>query len=145
MSIWIGDRGRALRNVIDIYLSHHKDVISTIERLQTKLKGISTETSTSIEVAGVQSEILTDVGRVTLQSGIANQERPLLISSDESTVAIWTDENIDTKAVLQTLRNQGLDPILTSTKSLLFMKLPKESRADVLETLGSATEKEIPS
>jgi hypothetical protein len=145
MSIWIGDRGRALRSVIDIYLSHHKDVISTIERLQTKLKGISNETSTSIEVAGVQSEILTDVGRVTLQSGIANQERPLLINSDKSTVAIWTDENIDTKAVLQTLQNQGLDPILTSTKSLLFRKLPKESRADVLETLGSATEKEIPS
>ena len=95
MSIWIGDRGRALRSVIDTYLSHHKDVISTIERLQTKLKGTSTETGTSIEVAGVQSELLTDVGRVTLQSGIANQERPLLINSDESTDAIWADENLD--------------------------------------------------
>ena len=145
MSIWIGDRGRALRSVIDIYLSHHKDVISTIERLQTKLKGTSTETSTSIEVAGVQSEILTDVGRVTLQSGIANRERPLLINSDESTVAIWTDENIDTKDVLQTLQNKGLSSTLTSTKSLLFRKLPKELRADILESLGSATEKEIPS
>ena len=145
MSIWIGDRGRALRSVIDIYLSHHKDVISTIERLQTKLKGTSTETSTSIEVAGVQSEILTDVGRVTLQSDIANQERPLLINSDKSTVAIWTDENIDTKAVLQTLQNKGLDPVLTSPRSLLFKRLSKELRTDVLETLGSVTEKENPS
>jgi hypothetical protein len=145
MSIWIGDRGRALRSVIDTYLSHHKDVISTIERLQTKLKGTSTETGTSIEVAGVQSELLTDVGRLTLQTGIANQERPLLINNDESTVVIWADENMDTKALLQTMQNRGLNPTMTSTKSFLFKGLSKELRGAVLESLGLATEKEAPS
>ena len=136
MSVWIGDRGRALRSVIDTYLSHHKDVISTILRLETKLKGVSTETSTTIEIAGVQGELLTDVGRIALQSGIANQERPLLISSDDSTVAIWTAESIDLNHVLRVLQRKNLFPVLTSAKSLMFKGLSQESREDVLKSVS---------
>ena len=135
MSVWIGDRGRALRSVIDTYLSHHKDVISAILRLETKLKGVSTETSTTIEIAGIQGEILTDVGRIALQSDIVNQERPLLISSDASTVAIWTAENIDMNHVLRYLQKKNLNPMLTSAKSLKFDGLPLESRDEVIKSI----------
>ncbi|MBY8998590.1 MAG: hypothetical protein KGD60_12750 [Candidatus Thorarchaeota archaeon] len=136
MSVWIGDRGRSLRGVIDIYLSHHKDVISAILRLETNLKGVSTETSTSIEIPGVQGELLTDVGRIALQSGIANQERPLLISSDESTVVIWTTDSIDINQVLNVLQKKNLNPVLTSAKSLRFLGLSIESREDVLNSIN---------
>jgi len=142
MSVWIGDRGRSLRSVLDTYLSHHKDVISTILRLETKLKGVSTETSTSIEIAGVQGELLTDVGRIVLQSGLANRERPLLISSDESTVIIWATESNDTNHILQVLQKKNLNPILTSTKSLKFEGLQVESREDVLNSISSKVKKE---
>jgi single-stranded-DNA-specific exonuclease len=135
MSVWIGDRGRSLRNIIDTYLSHHKDVISTILRLETKLKGLSTETSTIIEIAGVQGEILTDVGRVALQSGLANQERPLLVVGDKSTIATWTSESINTNQVLQVFQQRNLDPVLTSAKSIKFEGLPIESREDVLASI----------
>lgn len=142
MSVWIGDRGRSLRNLIDTYLSHHKDVISTIMRLETKLKGKSTETSTSIEIAGVQSEILTDVGRIALESGIVNQEHPLLISNDNSSVAIWAAEKIDMSKVLLLVRKKSLNPILTSPKSLMFKELSAESRDDILSLISSKTGKE---
>jgi hypothetical protein len=141
MSVWIGDRGRALRNVLDTYLSHHKDVISTLLRLETKLKGVSTETSTSIEIAGVQGELLTDVGRIALQSGIANQERPLLITSDDSTVVIWTDEGIEMKHVFQVLQKKNLNPVLTSTKSLKFEGLLPESMENILKTASPKAKK----
>ncbi|MHA1964392.1 MAG: hypothetical protein ACXACG_10850 [Candidatus Thorarchaeota archaeon] len=142
MSVWIGDRGRALRSVIDTYLSHHKDVISTILRLETKLKGVSTETSTLIEIAGVQGELLTDVGRIALQSGLANQERPLLISSDESSVVIWTTDSVDTNHVFHVLQKKNLNPVLTSAKSLKFEELPIESREDVLKSTSLKAKKE---
>ncbi|MFX1580127.1 MAG: hypothetical protein ACFFBJ_10800, partial [Promethearchaeota archaeon] len=135
MSVWIGDRGRSLRNIIDTYLSHHKDVISTILRLETKLKGVSTETSTIIEIAGVQGEILTDVARVALQSGLANQERPLLVAGDKSTIVTWTSESINTNQVLRVLQQKNLDPVLTSAKSIKFEDLPIESREDVLASI----------
>jgi single-stranded-DNA-specific exonuclease len=141
MSVWIGDRGRSLRNIIDTYLSHHKDVISTILRLETKLKGVSTETSTIIEIAGVQGEILTDVGRVALQSGLANQERPLLVVGDKSTIVTWTSESINTNQVLQVLQQKNLDPVLTSAKSIKFEDLPIESREDVLASITTNSKK----
>lgn len=142
MSVWIGDRGRSLRNLIDTYLSHHKDVISTIMRLETKLKGKSTETSTSIETAGVQSEILTDVGRIALESGIVDEECPLLISNDNSSVIIWTAEEIDMSKVLLLVRKKSLNPILTSPKSLMFKELSAESRDDILSLISPKTSKE---
>jgi hypothetical protein len=141
MSIWIGDRGRALRNVLDIYLSHHKDVISTLQRLETKLKGVSTETSTSIEIAGVQGELLTDVGRIALQSGLVNQDRPLFITSDDSAVVIWVDERIELKQVIQVLQKKSLNPEPTSTKSLKFKGLLPESMEYILESLSPKSKK----
>jgi hypothetical protein len=141
MSIWIGDRGRSLRNIIDTYLSHHKDVISTFERLETKLKGVSTETSTTIEIAGVQGELLTDVGRIALESGLASQNRPLLITSDETSVAIWTSEDVDTNHVLQDFQKKNLNPELTSAKSIRFVGLPTESHDDVLASLTPTKKK----
>ena len=142
MSVWIGDRGRSLRGVIDTYLSHQKDVISAILRLETKLKGLSTETSTSIEITGIQGELLTDVGRIALQSGIVNQERPLLISSDESTVVIWTTDSIDINQALTALQKKNLNPVLTSARSLRFNGLPVESREDVLKSISPKDKKE---
>jgi hypothetical protein len=121
--------------MIDTYLSHHKDVITTIHRLETKLKGVSTETSTTIEITGVQGELLTDVGRIALQSGLANQNRPLLIYSDESSVVIWTSDDVDTNSVLLNFQQKNLNPVLTSTKSVRLVGLPKESHEDVLETI----------
>jgi hypothetical protein len=102
---------------------------------------VSTETSTTIEIAGVQSELLTDVGRIALQSGIVNQERPLLISSDDSTVAIWTAENIDMNQVLHSLKKKNLNPILTSTKSLKFDGLSLKSRDEILKSISPKSKK----
>ena len=141
MSVWIGDRGRALRSVIDTYLSHHKDVISTVQRLETKLKGVSTETSTSIEIPGVQGELMTDVGRIALQSGIVNQERPLLINSDDSTIVVWTSDDIKLNKVIRVLQKNNLHPVPTSPRSLKFKKLPVESREEVLKSIGQKKRK----
>jgi hypothetical protein len=103
---------------------------------------VSTETSTAIEIIGVQSELLTDVGRVVLQSDIVNKERPLLISNEDSTVAIWTSETIDMSQVLNLLQKKNLKPDLTSAKSLMFKGLPIESREDVLKSIYPKDKKE---
>jgi len=136
MSVWIGDRGRALRSIIDTHVIHQKDVISTIGRLESKLKGTSTEAGTSIEIVGVQSNLLTDVGRIALQSGMVNQECPLLISNDDSALAIWASKKTDMNQVLHSVQKKNLNPILTSAKSLMFKRLSEESREDVLKSIN---------
>jgi hypothetical protein len=141
MSVWIGDRGRAFRSVIDTYLSHHKDVISTVLRLETKLKGVSTEISTSIDLPGVSSELLTDVGRVALETGIVNKERPLLINNNDSIAVIWMAENVKMNYVLTALQKKKLNPVLTSAKSLMFKELPLESRDELLKLIHPKVKK----
>jgi hypothetical protein len=141
MSIWIGDRGRALRTVIDTYLSHSKDVISTVQRLETKMKGASSEASTSIELAGVRDELLTDVGRVVLQSEIVNPDRPLAITNEESSVIIWTYKNVDVNQIIKMLEKQNLSPIATSSQSLKFEGITQELKMETLKLVKDLSEK----
>ena len=141
MSIWIGDRGRALRTAIDTYLSHCKDVISTVQRLETKMKGTSSEASTSIEVTGVRDDLLTDVGRVVLQSEIVNSERPLAISNEESSVIIWSYKNVNVNQIIHVLEKQKLSLMTTSTQSFKFGEMTPELKMEILKQVKILSEK----
>jgi hypothetical protein len=141
MSIWIGDRGRALRNVIDSHLSHNRDVISAVNRLASKMKGTSSEVSTSIELVGVRAELLTDIGRVALQSEIANPERPLIIYNEESSIIIWTYANVSVNHILPVLFKQDMNPVSTSTQSVMLKGVSPESMTETLKLVKSLSEK----
>lgn len=141
MSIWIGDRGRALRTAIDTYLSHCKDVISTVQRIETKMKGTSSEASTSIELTGVRDELLTDVGRVVLQSEIVNSERPLAISNEESSVIIWSYKNVNVNQIIHVLEKQKLSLMTTSTQSFKFGEMTPELKMEILKQVKILSEK----
>jgi hypothetical protein len=141
MSIWIGDRGRALRTVIDKHLSHNKDVISAVQRLTTKMKGTSSEVSTSIELSGVRAELLTDIGRVALQSEIVNPERPLVISNEDSSLILWTYMNVDVTQILPVLYKQNMHPVTTSTQSIMLKGVSPESLTETLKLVKDLSKK----
>ncbi|MFW9926326.1 MAG: hypothetical protein ACFFDM_06105 [Candidatus Thorarchaeota archaeon] len=133
MSIWIGDRSRALRTAIDTYLSHSKDVVSAVLRLETKMKVTSSEDSTIIDLSGVQDIFLTDVGRIILQNEIVDPERPLAISNEKSSLIIWSYKNVNVNQILNRVENQDLTPTTTSTQSIKFEGMTPELRMEVLK------------
>ena len=137
MGLWIGDRGRALRTVIDSQLSHNKDVISAVHRLATKMKGASSEVGTSIELTGVRTELLTDIGRVSLQSELTNPDRPLAISNEESSVIIWTYKNVNVNQILPILFKQEMSPVTTSTQSIMLKGVSPEYVTETLKLVKS--------
>ncbi|MFX1482041.1 MAG: hypothetical protein ACFFCP_02525 [Promethearchaeota archaeon] len=141
MSIWIGDRGRALRTMIDTYLSHSKDVISTVQRIETTMKVTSNETSTMIDVLGIRKELLTDVGRVALQAGIVDPGRPLAISNEECSVIIWTHKNIVVNQIIPDLERQNLSPKSTSPQSLKFENIDNDTRTEILMMVANRTKR----
>ncbi|MHA2381068.1 MAG: hypothetical protein ACXACT_00770 [Candidatus Thorarchaeota archaeon] len=141
MVIWIGDRGRALRNVIDTQLSHSKDVISAVHRLETKMKGTSSEASTSIELTGIRDELLTDIGRVALQSEIVSPERPLVISNEDCNVITWTYENVDINRVLLAIDRKNLSPVTTSSQSIILKNASSESITEILKLVKNLSKK----
>ncbi|MBN2229876.1 MAG: hypothetical protein JW779_09820 [Candidatus Thorarchaeota archaeon] len=103
LSVWLGDRGRSLRQLLDNHISHHKDVISTVQRLASGVKGESTTSATTVKLPGVKSEILFDVGRVALEIGIVDSDRPLILDNDESYTIVWPPLKLGIKHVLHRL------------------------------------------
>ena len=121
ISVLLGDRGGALRDLLDSHMNHHKDVISTIHHLESNLQGDSTTTTTTVKLTGSKTEILPDVGRIALESGIVDSTRPVALDNGEVYTIVWPSSKLNTKMVLQKIRSNGTKIIATSPKSITII------------------------
>jgi len=121
ISVLIGDRGRALRTLIDSHMNHHKDVISTIHHLESNLQGDSTTTTTTVKLTGYKTEILPDVGRIALESGIVDSVRPVALDNGEVDTIVWPSSKLNIKMVLQEFLSTDTKIITSSLKSITII------------------------
>jgi len=120
-SVLLGDRGRALRTLIESHMSHHKDVISTIHQLESNLKGDSTTTTTTVTLTGSKIEILPDVGRIALESGIVDTTRPVALGNGEVFTIVWPSSNLNTKMVFREFLSTDTKIIASSPQSITII------------------------
>jgi len=99
ISVLLGDRGGALRALIESHMNHHKDVIAAVQRLESNLHGDSTTTTTTVKLVGTKTEILPDVGRIALESGIVDAVRPLALDNGEAFAIVWPSSKLNSKMV----------------------------------------------
>ena len=99
ISVLLGDRGGALRALIDSHITHHKEVITTAQRLESNLQGDSTTTTTTVKLTGSKTEILPDVGRIALEAGIVDPTRPVALDNGEVFTIVWPSPKLDSKMV----------------------------------------------
>lgn len=118
ISVLLGDRGRALRTLIDSHMTHHKDVISTIHRLESNLKGDSTTTTTIVTLTGSKIEILPDVGRIALESGIVDSIRPVALDNGEVYTIVWPSSKLNIKIVIREFLSSSIELLATSPQSI---------------------------
>jgi len=118
ISVFLGDRGRALRALIDSHMNHHKDVISTIHHLESNLQSDSTTTTTTVKLTGSKAEILPDVGRIALESGIVDSIRPVALDNGEVYTIVWPSSKLNTRMVLQEILSTDTKIIASSPKSI---------------------------
>ncbi len=118
ISVLLGDRGRALRTLIDSHMTHHKDVISTIHRLESNLKGDSTTTTTIVTLTGSKIEILPDVGRIALESGIVDSVRPVALDNGEVYTIVWPSSKLNIKIVIREFLSSSIELLATSPQSI---------------------------
>ncbi|MCK5266063.1 MAG: hypothetical protein KAR03_10695 [Candidatus Thorarchaeota archaeon] len=118
ISMLLGDRGRALRTLIDSHMTHHKDVISTIHRLESNLKGDSTTTTTTVTLTGSKTEILPDVGRIALESGIVDSVRPVALDNGEVYTIVWPSSKLNIKKVIREFLSSSIELLATSPQSI---------------------------
>ncbi|MGY5871971.1 MAG: hypothetical protein RTV72_07000 [Candidatus Thorarchaeota archaeon] len=126
ISVLLGDRGRALRTVIDSHMTHHKDVISTIHRLESNLQGDSTTTATTVKLTGSETDILPDVGRIALESGIVDTLRPVALDNGAVYTIVWPLSILNTKLVLHEFLSTDIEIVATSQQSITISGTSEE-------------------
>ncbi|MFW9957628.1 MAG: hypothetical protein ACFFCT_06120 [Candidatus Odinarchaeota archaeon] len=134
MSVWLGDRGRALRVMIDSHMSHNKDVISSVQRLDSGLIVESTSSATIVKLIGSKAEILPDAGRIALSNRLVDPDKPLVLDNEESSTIIWPSSRFNTKQVLRSLLKKGVLPLTSSSQSVTIINSP-EVREMVLQLI----------
>ncbi|MGY5880544.1 MAG: hypothetical protein RTV31_09840 [Candidatus Thorarchaeota archaeon] len=134
ISVLLGDRGGALRALIDSHMDHHKDVITTVQRLESNLQGDSTTTTTTVKLTGSKTEILPDVGRIALETGIVDTVRPVALDNSEAFTIVWPSPKLNTKMVHQEFLPTNTTIIASSPQSITITGNDEEKES-ALQTI----------
>ncbi len=118
MSVLLGDRGRALRLLIDNHMNHHKDVISAIHRLESGLKSESTTSSTLFKMNGYGTELFPDIGRIALETGIVDTGRLVVLDQEDAFVIVWPLHKLALREVFLRLMKEKISLTATSEQSI---------------------------
>jgi hypothetical protein len=140
VSVWIGDRARMLRSLQDSYMIHCKDVIAGIERLTLRLADQDLETTADLDIAiippmGIPIEILPDTGRIAFDAGLIGTQEYIILSSETSTEFVWASATLYLNTVMQSLIEDGLNPISTSQKSIRLLDTSQQTVEKLLKII----------
>jgi hypothetical protein len=140
MSVWLGDRGRALRVLIDSHISHHRGVITAVQRIESGLIGESTP-ATMVKLSGCKTEVLPDVGIIALKSlnnKLIDSDKLLVLDNDEVYTIVWPYSSLTTKQVLLSLLEKDILPIASSSQSITIINNPevKDTILQLISRIG---------
>ena len=142
LSIWMGDRSRTLRELVDSYLSHSKDVIAGFHDLEPKLKqdngeSESTEAIRVFNIPGVTNTILTDLGRISFDENLVEKQSYLMLNTGSGTGIIWDSHEVNLTQIISAFKSIGINPVSTSPKSIIIEDTSKETREILLKKLST--------
>jgi hypothetical protein len=136
-AIWIGDRARVLRSLLDSYMAHSKEVIAGVERMVAILQESELERTDQpplISQTEAHEEILSDVGRVVLEANYVDTDK-LMVISDSSIFAIWKSGTISLQNLFRSLMSVGILPNATSSNSLRVNDTSEDTKSKIASAL----------
>jgi len=141
MAIWMGDRARMMRMLLDSYRIHCKGTISGVQhflsvQVKHEIRALSDLVSIA-PLAGVSTEVLPDVGRIAIENGHIDKDRFLVLEKDDYACVVWASEDVTLSDVLTAFDTAGLSPLSTSTTSVLVPLTSKENRETLLRAVDT--------
>jgi hypothetical protein len=82
------------------------------------LQGDSTTTTTTVKLTGSKTEILPDVGRIALETGIVDISRPVALDNGESFTIAWPSTKLSSKMVHHKFLSTNVTILANSPKSI---------------------------
>ncbi|MFW9845256.1 MAG: hypothetical protein ACFFD6_00795 [Candidatus Thorarchaeota archaeon] len=139
-AIWLGDRARVLRGLLDSYMVHSKEVIAGVGGIVASLQKPDSEVDQSpmiIPYAEARDEILCDLGRIVLEAGYVETDRIMMVSNDRSISIMWKQDALVIQDLFRSLKSLGLSPKATSSTSLRVPDVSEQAQASILNVLNS--------
>ncbi len=122
-AVWLGDRARALRNILDSHMIHCSNVLSGIKLVKDYFDSEDSSLDatdggpTILPPLGINKDSLSDVGRIAITYKIPDNESIVLQS--ESSIDLVLSENYpEFTKVLRELVRAGIPYSTTSKRSL---------------------------
>ncbi len=145
-AVWLGDRARSLRNLLDSHMIHCRNVLAGVRLLKSRLESLDVkieslnERIVIIPPLGIHIESLSDVGIIALTHKIIEADTAILQSENSIDVV-----NLDQDSfflLLKILSDFGINYITTSRKSLRVVETSKQDRQTVLNAVTKMTKGE---
>ena len=143
MSVLLGDRARQLRTLLDTQMLHNREVIRGVQRVEDLLGNQTTiadvtEHGKIIDIKGLQSGVITDVGRIILNTDPIKDTSFLIITTESHLVAVWRDLGAFGE-VLTDLRKAQITCRFTASNSLEMNDVSETTKQTVAQVLEKRT------
>ena len=143
-SVLLGDRGSSLITLVDRYMTHQKEVLNSLQHIETSVSQ-SDPLPDNITLPGSNSSVLTDVGRICLESHLADTATEVIVvNDDDATEIVWSISGISMNQALRRIlaHDVNVQPTATSKRSLRFPRLEASTSQElvsILTTTGGKT------
>ncbi|MHA2361887.1 MAG: hypothetical protein ACXAB6_08180, partial [Candidatus Thorarchaeota archaeon] len=140
VGIWMGDRARMLRSIVDSHINRSREVISGVQRVSLSLQSSEDETQSRnsallVPLEGVVKKALNDIGRISFELDLINREKILVLATATDVGIIWnSDRNLFT--VLEALQKKGFSPLSTSLQSVHVSDTMEDNVEEIFEIMS---------
>ncbi|MFW9850531.1 MAG: hypothetical protein ACFFF4_15475 [Candidatus Thorarchaeota archaeon] len=138
LGVMIGDRARQLDSLKDLYREHCKEVLEGVYKLNEVLNDTEAQIQTGNQyistAIAIPEAVLSDVGRITLESSIGNENKFLILRTPQSLIVSWT-QDIPSLRVFSEMVNMNLAVSSKSYNSVMVADSSEQTHAKIVELM----------
>lgn len=136
IGVWIGDRARMLRQLIDSQISHAQSVIAGLQAVSGESRTArpsGSESVTVLRIPSMQKEILGNVVEILVEEEKSAGRFLMLCSVDHIGIG-WKRDSYDLKRVIRAFQEQELGPV-SASRSSVWIESKREETPQVAQNV----------
>jgi hypothetical protein len=138
LGVFIGDRARILGNLVELYREHSRETVEGVQKLNVILNETDTQLQSGNQYlsapVNIPDVVLSDVGRIALESSIGSENKFLILRSHQSITVSWAPD-IPTFQVLVEFLDKNIPISQKSHTSVRVEDQSDQTHARIIESV----------
>ena len=122
LAVWMGDRARSLRSLMDLHIRHSTEVIEAMDNASRAINEgeIAVEgPAAAVRVHDTKTSVLADVGEILITDTLS-QHDSVILSSEHGVSVTWKRGIASLQQAMRVMQSAGLTPTSTSSTSVVL-------------------------